>query len=386
MKKIAVATLGNAQENYGQLLQAYALQTFLKKSGYDAFLIRYKREFTLHDEKGVRKVAKAIYLLFRKFFFQDVGNREVSSSSIQQRDFKNFYKEHFKFSEKLYTNIEQLKNAPPIADAYIAGSDQIWNWGGRYGYDKVYFLQFGDMNVKRISYAAGMSKIVDNPQLKKELKSYLRRFDSVSLREPTGIHLLKEAGFITPQVVLDPTLLLQKEDYKDLTRSIPTPSKEFILGYLINFKTADDIDWNTIEDYLSSTGIDFRYVSAEGYTGATDKLGTYETQYYTTPEWLASMENAKSVLTSSYHGLLFSIIMNKPFLFFFIEDKEHSYGRNRAMHILSELGLESRVYQKKNSLTFEEQLNRPIAWKDVVNKLEKLKQKSIDFLINAIEN
>ncbi|MGK6351558.1 polysaccharide pyruvyl transferase family protein [Parapedobacter sp. DT-150] len=385
MKKIGVATLGNAKENYGQLLQAYALQTFLRKSGYDAFLIQYKRAFTLQDEKGLRKIAKAIYLFFRKLSPSKADNVKTTNLSVERRDFENFYKEHFEFSEELYTTIEQLEKRPPTADVYIAGSDQIWNWGGRYGYDKVYFLQFGENNIKRISYAAGMSKIPDDPRLVKELEIYLKRFNSVSLREPTGIPLLKQAGCLNPQVVLDPTLLLEKEDYTKLTESIPPPSKEYILGYLINFNTVEDIAWPQIETYLSETDIDFKYVSSEGYEGAVNKLGIYENHYYTTPEWIAAIQHAIFVLTSSYHGLLFSIIMEKPFLFFFI-DNQHSYGRNRALHILKELELESRVYQKNDSLTFKEQLHDPIDWNRVRNKLEKLKKSSVDFLISAIEN
>ncbi len=394
MKKIGVATLGYAKENYGQLLQAYALQAFLKKSGYNPFLIKYRRKFTLNDEKGIRKIAKTIYIFLQKLNPKkndsNNSNKDAldpnSQIAIRRSNFDDFYKTNFKFSDLFYSSIEQLRDNAPEADIYIAGSDQIWNWGGRYGYDEVYFLQFGKKSAKRIVYAAGMSKMPYSSAAIKELNKYLSNLDHVSLREPTGIPLLKKANCQNPQVVLDPSLLLDKSDYLKMTESIEIPSSEYVLGYFINFETEEDINWYSIENYLSTKHIDFKYISSEGYYNAVEQLGKYENQYYTVEEWIAAFQHTKYVLTSSYHGLLFSIIMNKPFLFFFIDNSKHSYGKNRALHILEQLGLETRVYDKNSSLSFKEQLEAPIDWLLVNKKHDTLKKSSIEFLINAIEN
>lgn len=386
MKKIGVSTLGNAKENYGQILQAYALQAFLKKSGYSPYLIDYHRRYTLQDEKGLRKVLKAFYKLGHNILRKKDGNIK-NSPSIEKRDFAGFYKQFFTFSEQFYSTIAEIQQKPPVAHAYICGSDQIWNWAGRYGYDKVHFLQFGSSNIKRISYAAGMSKISDSSQAIKELNEYLSIFNDVSLREPTGVPIIKKSGYTNPKVVIDPTLLLDKEDYLEILKSCHSQTEfdnsEYILGYLINYNSPNDLGWSQIEEYLGKSTTSFKYVSSEGYIDAIDQLGGYKNNHYTVPEWLSAIANSKYVLTTSYHGMLFSIIYEKPFLFYFA-DNNHTYGRNRIYYILSELGLEDRIYDNNNS-SFREQLESPINW-DVVNgKLKKLKKHSIDFLINAIE-
>lgn len=390
-KKIGVATLGNAQENYGQIMQAYALQEFLRQKGYDPFLINYHRKFTLADEKGLRKIAKAIYLFSNNIFAKNKNvennksNTDNTPEDQRKSDFKKFYVENFKFSEKAYSTFKEIKQTPPEADVLIAGSDQIWNWAGRYGYDKIYFLQFGGKNTTRITYAAGMSKIEHSKRVKKELKEYLKKLDFVSLREPTGKSLLEESGCKKVNVVLDPTLLLEKEHYLSISDSKSPSNKKFVLGYFINFENQEDIYWSTIQDYLSKTDVDFNYVSSEGYYNSFKELGGYKNQYYSVKQWLAAYNDTSFVLTSSYHGLLFSIIMNKPFLFFFIEGSKHAYGKNRALHILDELGLTNRIYNPKSSQSFAQQLEAPIDWKSVNNKLDILRKNSVDFLINSIE-
>lgn len=390
MKKIAVSTLVNAKENYGQLLQAYALQAFLKKKGYDAVLIRYKRKFSLKDEKGIRKILKFFYQLFKTVSFSQVNKSEIVHSSpeviARHKHFENFYNEYFTNTEKMYYTIDELRNEPPKADVYVAGSDQIWNWGGRYGYNPVYFLQFGGNGIKRVGYAVGMSKIVASKEAKKELKKYLKRFNSLALREPTGVPVLKECGFSDPKVVADPTLLLEKEDYLSLIKNDVKPQKDFLLGYFINFNSKEELDWSSIREYLNENDLDFKYISSEGYLKSINQLDEYKNEFYTVPEWLEAYSNAKCILTTSYHGLLFSIIMRKPFLFFFIDDERTVPGRNRPKYILSQLGLESRIYFKNSDRTLKEQLDEPINWSEVETKLEKLRNYSIDYLINAIEN
>ncbi|RXG13095.1 polysaccharide pyruvyl transferase family protein [Leeuwenhoekiella aestuarii] len=388
-KKIGVATLGNAKENYGQILQAYALQAFLKKNGYDPFLIRYRRKITLEDEKGLRKFAKRIYLLLKG----DNTDRKIKNPdaeievhlSLKQKDFQDFYNNLFNQTDLFYHGIKELRENPPQADVYIAGSDQIWNWGGRYGYDPAYFLQFGSKNIKRIVYAAGMSKISSSAAAKNELKEYMKNLDRVALREPTGIPILKEAGCKDPQVVLDPSLLLDNEDYDALTNSVEPIKENYVLGYFINFESPESINWGNIENYLESEDITFKYVSSEGYYDPIHKLGKYENQHFTIAEWISAYQNATYVVTSSYHGLLFSIFNKKPFLFFFVQNSKHKYGENRAKYILGELGLETRLYDRNSSKSFKEQLEAPIDWNNVEKKYKALKDKSIKFLLDAIE-
>jgi hypothetical protein len=353
-------------------------------------IIRYKRTLSLKDEKGIRKLAKYFYQKVDKIIplKTKVNDEKQLSDQVLNRHkhFDSFYEDYFKTSDQQYFTIDELKKNPPEADVYIAGSDQIWNWENRYGYNPVYFLQFGGSEIKKIGYAVGMSKIVDSKEARKELKEYLKSFNALALREPTGLTMLKNSGFKNPVVVADPTLLLEKEDYTLITKNIEKPKQDYVLGYFINFNNKEELNWSSIKDYLKEGDLDFKYISSEGYLESINEIDGYKNEFYDIPEWLSAYQHAKCILTTSYHGLLFSIIMRKPFLFFFIEDERTIPGRNRPKYILEQLGLESRIYFKGSGRSLKDQLDEHINWNDVEKKLKDLKNYSSEFLINSIEN
>lgn len=382
-KKIGVFTLGNAKENYGQILQAYALQTFLRHQGYDPFLINYRRTFYLSDEKSLRKIVKALYLYLKGLVRKEETKIE-EKQSVKLRNFSGFYKENFKLS-KLYTSIDDLVQSPPDADVYITGSDQIWNWDSRYGYEKAAFLQFGNDKITKLSYAAGMSRIVDKPKVIKELSVYLSKLNYISLREDTGIPIINKAGYSKVNVVCDPTLLLDVSDYQNIMKSPKLfVKKAYSLGYLINIKSNKDVQWDNVKEYIKNQNLDFIYTSSEGYVEAIDNFDEYENNYFTVPEWLYVMANSENVFTTSYHGLLFSLIFKKPFIFYFA-DIGHSYGRNRINFILSKVGLEDRVFDEEKNNCVETIMNRPIDWNIVKKRLDDFRKESIKYLVDAID-
>lgn len=384
-KEIGVFTLGNAKENYGQILQAYALQVFLKQNGYNPYLIDYQKKFTLEDERGVRKILKFFYLkFFLPFKLNKLKNKDKDESlSVKSRKFNEFYASNFRLSPT-YTSVKELNENPPFAHAYITGSDQIWNWNERYGYEPAAFLQFGDSKINRISYAAGMSKIDDNPKAIKQLSTFLSRLNHISLREDNGVSIINKSGFNNVNVVCDPTLLLNPSDYFDIMKKPDVlTSKNYAVGYLINIKSIEDIGWESIKEYLESKDIEFIYTSSEGYIDAIDKFGDFENNYFTVPEWLYCFANSKIVFTTSYHGLLFSLIFEKPFVFYF-SDNGHSYGRNRIYYILKKVGLSDRIYDPNNGNTISAILNRDINWNNVKELLQEFKIHSKNFLLRSL--
>lgn len=150
----------------------------------------------------------------------------------RKKKFDNFTSKYLKLTQKKYETSKQLQNDPPIADIYIAGSDQIWNTNSSNGKEPAYYLDFGNQTTKRYSYAASFAiSSIDN-KLKDFVKSEVSKLDKVSIREKTGVDILKEMQIESTQV-LDPVFLLSKSDWEKLilNSKIDNLSPKYILVY-----------------------------------------------------------------------------------------------------------------------------------------------------------
>lgn len=139
-------------DNCGSTLQAMALQRYLEKCGHDVEIIDYAPAYLKYNGNFMKSVAKTI--LFAK------------DSFMQRRKNRNFSKQYLRITKEHYKNYSALKQNPPKADAYITGSDQIWNLSYRCGNDEAYYLAFGDCEIPKYAYAASVGK-VDVPQNEK---------------------------------------------------------------------------------------------------------------------------------------------------------------------------------------------------------------------------
>ena len=148
--KIGIVTFWSSKDNYGQLLQLFALQTFLKELGHEPFLIRY----AFWKDNSIPKLFKEYFLLpwrIPRAIKNKIAERKVHKSNIvHERKFVEFLSENILYTEQIYSTKELINN-PPIADCYITGSDQVW---GALTPNPVFFLQFGAKEIKRISFAA----------------------------------------------------------------------------------------------------------------------------------------------------------------------------------------------------------------------------------------
>lgn len=218
--KIAILTFIWTSDNYGQLLQAYALQRYLKNLGHNVFFIRYQmgrisfREqlrFFRYDPIKRIKHFSSLLSIKRK-------HQESQFKKNNPRFFDEFRNRFFEFSPQQYTTIKQLRKNPPEADVYICGSDQIWNMSV-FENARAYFLDFGSTSVRRIAYAASFGKKDIQKPFSKFIKPMLSRFNAISVRESSGKDICSKAGYTTSTKVVDPTFLLRVEDYKVLLNS-----------------------------------------------------------------------------------------------------------------------------------------------------------------------
>ena len=314
--KIGILTFWWSEDNYGQQLQAYALQRYLRDAGHDAFLIRYNHE----NEKGSplwKKCIKALnFVKLVKVLKNKIRRAKVNiEQSKNDRKFSDFRKDFINFSETYYNSYDELKQNPPDADCYIGGSDQVWNpycIGGEKSYSfensvNSYFLNFGSENIKRISYAASWGTTTISKRVENLVVPLLKRFDFVSVREESGIELCKQCGFQNAEWVCDPTLLLKAVDYRKIYRNqnIRKQNRTFLLLYMLNNEFKYDIQ--KVYDFAETKNLQVVYVTGNGVVDNRQKF------FATIPEWLYLVDNAEYVITNSFHCGVFSTIFGTKF-------------------------------------------------------------------------
>jgi polysaccharide pyruvyl transferase WcaK-like protein len=224
-----------SNDNYGQILQCYALQKYLRNMGHDAYLIKYnpandfvKTPLWIKFVKAInlaRLVKYLSYMLKKKLIYTKIENAN------KQRDFDGFRRKYIKQYEKEYFSYDELVSDPPEADIYIAGSDQIWNpnllsYKNTKNQTKAYFLDFVVPGKKRIAHAASFGKETLPDEFIQEITPLLHKFDYISVREKSGLDLCQQCGIDTAEWVPDPVVLLNVNDYRALYSGEPMPKPE----------------------------------------------------------------------------------------------------------------------------------------------------------------
>ena len=312
--KIGIVTFWWSKDNYGQLLQCYALQKYLKDLGHDSFVIKYDYHDDIKSNSLFKRILKAFNPVLLLKYLQNKKRIEKVHNEYTEnnRHFDDFRNNNITFSKPEYKSFFELRDNPPLADIYIVGSDQVWNY--RYFNLKryinplhVYFLDFGTKNIKRFSYAASWGRKKISSEYIKEIVPMLKKFDFISVREKTGIDLCKKCGRDDAEWVCDPTLLLTTEKYRDLYsgESIRKPKNQYILLYMLN--NCFNFDIQQVYDYAKSKELEVVYITGNG------KIDSYTKFFATIPEWLYLVDNAEFVITNSFHCVVFSTIFHKQF-------------------------------------------------------------------------
>lgn len=357
--KTGILTYHNTR-NCGAVLQAYALQKTLFSLGIDNEIIDYR----------CRKIDDAYRL---KHFGENRTAKELAKWALTIKNNKNAQKKFDAFKRdalQLSTVYDRatIHRANERFDAFITGSDQVWNFylnGGDY----TYLLDFAAEGKKKISYAASMgsaaAKKSDEAQIKKELLT----FDAVSVREKPLQAYIRQTMGISPALVLDPTLLLGKEDY-DFPSDWKKPAGSYIFVYTI--APTPHID-GAARALSEKTG----YPVIWGHMSYRKKKGVQNATGLSPAAFVRYIKNAAYVLTSSFHGMAFSIIMEKQFFYDLDVNKQNNNARLETLSAL--LDLQGR--ELKNTDT---QTAPPIDYSIVGKKLDKWRQASIAFLKDSL--
>ena len=369
MKKIGIITFQNAH-NYGAVLQLYALKTYLERQGYSVDVINY-----------INQQIKSQYPLFPKVPFQTYRKKVILESilKIPINIVKNLYAlpQHIIKYKKFNRFIHKIVKTPKMYhtkdieksnkyDAYICGSDQIWNPSLTNGLDPIYFCGFGTKAIK-ISYAAsmGLKKLPALEEVK--FQRLITNFDYLGVRESS----LKDyiSNFTNQEVTenVDPTLLLDQEDYLSLI-------KDNVYGkYIFVYSLVDDDKLFACAEKLSKDKnlpiIELRYKKIY-------KHRKYNQVADSGPEdFLCLIKNAEYVVTNSFHGTVFSIIFEKKFYAVYNE-----WGTSRLKTILEKVGLLDRYINDYDEIA---QL-KDIDFSKVKKEVKKLRKESCEFLKSAL--
>lgn len=336
--KIGIITIFNVP-NYGAILQCYALTKYLEDLGHDVFL--YEVSFS-KSNRFIRYLKKKMLL-------------------FNMTDFVN---------SKLPPRTTNLSTA---ADLYMVGSDQVWNPDILGAKIETFMLSFAPQGAKKVAYAAsfGSDRWFDDSMYNRA-KQLLSDFKYLTVREGSGVELLKRQFGLRAYQVLDPCFLL--DNYRALT-SDKIQEKE----QLTTYKLVYSYDWHLKVKGLACTlgcsllELNPRYIKTKG------DIRGLNVRFYPVPFWLSSIASAKYIVTDSFHGCVFSLLFHKQFVVL-PGIKERS---TRLLSLLTLLNLTDRISYSVDDC--EAILRKEIDYKIVSNTLNRLREESRSILLEMLQ-
>ncbi len=350
--------------NVGASLQAYALQKYLEDQGNDVEIIDYKPDYLSHhyDLSYIPNPKFRKPFLSQMYLIAKFPGRWKAMHSMKKQYFDEFTKQYLKVTTTRYSDNEVLKNNLPEADVYVAGSDQIWNPVFQNGHDPAFFLQFVPDKKKKISYAASFAVDSLNAADQKRMKSWLKTFDAISVREQSGVKLLEEMNLEGKQLC-DPVFLLDKEEWKEVSHT--SNLDQYILVYdFDNNPNLKDIAKYLSEKYHSKI---VSMVKSDYADIVNEDVGPRE--------FLGLIQNAKIVISNSFHATAFSLLFHKDF---YVMNRNENIN-TRMRDLLLEVGLPDRLVSTK-----AEVLEKEIHWNEVDLRIDEWKVKANQFLNDSL--
>ncbi len=332
--KIGILTFHWAT-NYGAVLQAYALQEYLIGCGHDVEIINYKPKVYDFSWMIFLRNPKAL-LSFRK-----------EMKARKQEKLLSLFRKKLKLTTRHYT-LNEIEQVSFDYDLIISGSDQILNpfftINGEGKPTSSYYLSFTKNIEQKIGYAVSFG-CVDYPEYAKQYaKQWINNFDKIGVRESTGLKILKSLGYKNDGIIVpDPTILMGKELFEEVTIETPKEASDYLCVYMLRRK-------------IRVKGENIVYID-----------GNHKP--LTMGQWLGYIKNARALITNSYHGVIMALFFHVPFVVD-IEQKTGVGMNDRFVTLLQRLDLLERIF-KSDSGTLMEIMRKPIHWEKVDVLLEQ---------------
>lgn len=350
--KIGVITFWTSSSNYGQILQGYALQTYLKSLGHDAFIIRFN---------SILSRIKEILLIIQK------GQLLTLIKQNKKRNFNSF-KKNISYSDIQYHTYNKLLKVPPKVDLLITGSDQVWAYMRNKERRNAYLLNFNN-GVKKIAYAASFGR----DHLKEdEILNYQKAFNNfefIGVREKSGLNICYNLGFTKARQVIDPVALIPDYIWVKLEKNpkLLKNEKKNIFIYSLSNDTLDP----ALKRFLTTLREKYNVY----YTNSSNEKSTANC-FPTINEWIGYINHCDFIITDSFHCTLMSIILNKQFVT--ITRQNGKDMNNRLLTLFEITGINGRylsVSQESEILELIEnvpQLNYSIEFKNLIEQSKLL--------------
>lgn len=371
------------QTNYGGLLQNYALQQVLFRAGHEVETIDWTPSYKSLRSRLYRIKWKILSFLFPKKFPKLRYQPTDKEKNVIQQHTNHFISSYIHHTKTIMFK-DGFRHQAKVGkyDAYVVGSDQCWR--PRYNaFLSSMFLDFSKADkAKRIAYAASFGS--DQWEYTQEMTSICaplaQKFNFVSVREDSGVKLCKEHLGVNAVHVLDPTLLLTKEDYTHLIKAENEPqSKGTLFNYILDPDAAKSAFINKVakEKGLKSFQV-LPKCQAETRTKEDIKNRIEDCVFPGVTTWLRAFMDAEMTIVDSFHGMVFSIIFNKPFWVIGNANR----GMSRFTSLLKLFHLEDRLLDA-NQLQ-EVDINRPIDWASVNANLKQKRNECKTLLLTEL--
>ena len=383
MKKIGVVAC-DGNNNYGSMLQAYATLVALENLGYDCEFINYQKKTTFSEAVRFLPRFLNMYLMREKWRLLDKNHKSRNIPEVKAGDaarkkaFRRFAESYYRSKiSKPYIGYKALQTSSENYDAVLVGSDQLWFPAGLP--TNFYNLMFVPDEKKKVAYSTsfGVSKVPFYQ--KRRTIRYLKRIDYVSVREQSGQNLIKELTGRDVPVVLDPTLLLSSEDWRNVIPEQQVVPRGYILCYLLGSnpehrKAVKELGKRTELKIYDMPHID------EFVPG--DRNFADEHLYDVDPaQFVNLIRHANYICTDSFHCCIFSILYHKKFIAFDRYSDPLMASRNsRISNLCNITGLNNRQYQKD----IVKEIQAEPDFEEADQRIEDVKKTSIHYLLNAL--
>lgn len=369
MRKIAILTL-NGYFNYGNRLQNFALQEVLKSMEFEVETIIISNKPQNKSYSLKKRISdtfkKSPMEIYNRIKYKIKRQKKQFLSRYRTRTFKEFTLDYIKETDYSISDKELPDNLSARYDYFVAGSDQVWNPSYNYG-SSSYFLTFTEKH-KRITYAPSFGVSEIKPEFIERYREWISDIDRISVREDVGAKIIKDLTGKEVPVLVDPTLLLSREKWLTIAKEASNkPKEKYLLTYFLGGLPAQ------YKEQLKNIAKENKLEVIN--MGDIKEKDTYRTG---PREFIDYINSCSLMCTDSYHGLVFSILFEKPFIVFERANSMNMYSRINTL--LDKFDFNSRkvenVLSEENVFTIDFKYVAPI--------LEAERKKSIDYLKEAL--
>lgn len=380
MQKILILSFRNPF-NYGAELQVFSLGKKLRMLGYDVEVLNLARPnfdvdarpskwLKLSNNDTFKAKWKEKLRFCKRRLFWAVNHKR---SALKKRNSNDFHEQYNCFTRRRFRNFDELYTTKFDYTHYIVGSDQVWNFDYPYPLEP-YFLSFVK-NGKKIAYAASIGHVKLPDSQKEYYRQHLQGFDAISMRELQGSAIVSELLSKPVETVLDPTILITPEEWREIFSIEDTPNNAIVI-YLRSYRP---YVIQLAKEMARRHGIKkIIYICSEVTYAFKDLEVDYRFDV-SAPEFVSLFANASFVITNSFHGTAFAVNLGRHF-FTVVNDRMKT--SSRFYSLLEQVGLLDRICKEGTPLESVE--DKPISAGDVRAKLDVLRATSIKFLQDAL--